>query len=400
MEQNGNQKLLITRWRQHTISALYDGHSIIELHAFPDTRESILHNIYIGKVKDIVKNINAAFIEFSSDHAKGYYSISENSHPIFIHPKSNAKLVAGDELIVQVKQEKIKTKDPVLTSQISLTGQYIILTVGNNSFNISSKLTDSEKREQLRKKFASYCTEEFGFIVRTNAKNVSFLTIQKELEELIHKWQEIKERAIHRTCFSILYSSPKGYLCSVRDTYSQNLKEIVTDQQDLYEEIQQYLKQDISMQVPLRLYEDLLQPLYKHYPLESTIERALQEKVWLKSGAYLVIQPTEALTVIDVNTGKCVSKNNVQETFLRINKEAAKAAAAQIRLRNLSGIILIDFINMATQEAKEELLSYFRACLKEDPIKTSLVDMTRLELVEVTRKKVRPPIYEIFREIF
>ena len=145
----------------------------------------------------------------------------------------------------------------------------------------------------------------------------------------------------------------------------------------------------------LRLYEDKILPLHKLYGIEAHLDNALRERVWLKSGAYLVIQPTEALTVIDVNTGKCISKKKDDEAYLKINLEAAKEAARQIRLRNLSGIILVDFINLSKEEYMDELLRVFRQELQKDPIATSLVDVTKLQLVEVTRKKVRKPLHEI-----
>ena len=148
----------------------------------------------------------------------------------------------------------------------------------------------------------------------------------------------------------------------------------------------------------LRLYEDALLPLHKLYSIETKLRDALKEKVWMKSGAYLVIQPTEALTVIDVNTGKCIGKKKDDKVYFKINAEAAREAARQIRLRNLSGIILIDFVNLEHKEKMQELLELFNGYLRQDPIQTTLVDMTKLQLVEVTRKKVRKPLHEAWNE--
>ena len=164
---------------------------------------------------------------------------------------------------------------------------------------------------------------------------------------------------------------------------------------ELYKEVQSYLlemqPEDIEK---LRLYEDKLLPLHKLYSLENHLKNALHERVWLKSGAYLVIQPTEALTVIDVNTGKCISKKKDEQGYLRINLEAAKEVAKQIRLRNLSGIILVDFINLKEESSMEELLGFLQKELKKDPIVTTFVDVTKLQLVEITRKKIRKPLHE------
>ena len=167
----------------------------------------------------------------------------------------------------------------------------------------------------------------------------------------------------------------------------------------MYEEIKEFLEEHQPEDLEkLRLYSDKLLPLYKLYSIEKHVENALKERVWMKSGAYLVIQPTEALTVIDVNTGKCIDKKRDDRAYLKINIEAAKEAARQIRLRNLSGIILIDFINLSSKELMDELMEYFGKELRRDPIATTLVDITKLQLVEVTRKKIRKPFHEAFYE--
>jgi ribonuclease G len=185
-------------------------------------------------------------------------------------------------------------------------------------------------------------------------------------------------------------------LTELRNIYQEGLTDIVIEDKVIYQEVKEFLAKEQPEDLDkLRLYEDKLLPLYKLYSVESLLANALKEYVWLKSGAYLVIQPTEALTVIDVNTGKCISKKKDDEAYLKINIEAAKEAARQIRLRNLSGIILVDFINMDTKESMDVLLELFEKELKKDPIATTLVDVTKLQLVEVTRKKVRRPLHEV-----
>ena len=185
-------------------------------------------------------------------------------------------------------------------------------------------------------------------------------------------------------------------MTDLKNVPQEGLSEIIVEDEELYEDTKQYIQmyqpEDLEK---LRLYKDQVLPLYKLYNLEKQMEKALKERVWMKSGAYLVIQPTEALTVIDVNTGKCIDKKKDDEAYLKINKEAAKEVAKQIRLRNLTGIILIDFINLSSKEFTDELLNYFEKELKKDPVATTLVDITKLQLVEVTRKKVRKPLHEI-----
>ena len=193
----------------------------------------------------------------------------------------------------------------------------------------------------------------------------------------------------------MLYRGHPAYLSALRDGSKASLEMIVTDQEDIFQEVKEYLStsqpEDLKL---LQKYEDGLLPLAKLYRLETVLKEALGKKVWLKSGAYLVIEPTEALSVIDVNTGKYSGKKVVRETILKVNLEAAEEIGRQLMLRNLSGIIIIDFIDMEAEEDKQCLLQKLEEVLFKDPVKTSLIEMTKLNLVEVTRKKIRKPLYE------
>jgi ribonuclease G len=217
-----------------------------------------------------------------------------------------------------------------------------------------------------------------------------------ELTMLKEGYEAIRKYGVHKSRFSLLYSTPPGYICDIRDGYADHVDEFITDDLDLYEHIKEYLEHYQSEDIgKLKLYKDSLLSLNNLYGILEKLREAVKPLVWLKSGGSLVIQPTEALTVIDVNTGKAISgKRKVQETFLKINREAAKEIAKQIRLRNLSGIIIIDFIDLELKKDKELLMEELEGYLKLDPIKTTLVDMTALGLVEVTRKKVRKPLHE------
>ena len=201
--------------------------------------------------------------------------------------------------------------------------------------------------------------------------------------------------AAYRTCFSQLYRSVPSYISDIRDLNSGLLQEIITDDSSICQQLQEYLAcfqpEDHRK---LTYYEDKMLPLGKLYSLESVMERAMNKRVWLKSGGYLVIEPTEALVVIDVNTGKFSEKKEIRATILKTNLEAAAEISRQLRLRNLSGIIIVDFIDMERDEDKRELLTRLEALTAKDPVKTTVVDMTRLNLVEITRKKVRRPLYE------
>ena len=388
-------KLIVTKMDKNIVTALYEGNHMIQVNVDREEEVSLLGNIYIGKVKNIVKNINAAFVEIA-DKKMCYLPLGDVKNPIFTQGKSGDKVNIGDELIVQVVKEDIKTKAPVITTSFSFTGKYVVLMHGAKTIGISSKIGSEQTRKRLRNLVAPYLGEQSGFVLRTNAIEAEEHLIIEEIEQLKKQYERIVTYGIYRTRFSLIHKTLQPFLCAIRDGFSKDIEAIISDDLSLYEEIKEYLtehqKEDLEK---LSFYQDKLLSLTKLYSLETKLSRALREKVWLSCGGSLIIQPTEALTVIDVNTGKAVSKKkNVQETFLKVNLEAAEEIAAQIRLRNLSGIIIVDFIDMIAEEAKSQLLRVFEEYLRKDPIKTTLVDMTALNLVEITRKKVRKPLHE------
>lgn len=392
------RKLIITNWNDHVLTSVLENGEIVEFHCSKEDEknEAVLGNIYVGKVKNIVPNIGAAFIEISKG-VECYYAVAENKNPIFTQKIGKKPLCIGDELLVQVSKEAVKTKVPTVSSNLNFTGKYAVLTTGDTRIGISAKLP-KESREYFQSLAASYQSDAYGFIIRTNAKEVSREIVQAELEQLIQEYEKLIRVANTRVCYSCIKKSPKQYLSELKNIYQDGLTEILIEDPDLYNETAEYLQSYQSEDAAkLHRYEDALLPLDKLYAIEKRLEDALKEKVWLKSGAYLVIQPTEALTVIDVNTGKCISKKKDERTYLKINMEAAKEAAKQIRLRNLSGIILVDFINLDNKERMKELTDAFQRELRKDPISATFVDVTKLQLVEVTRKKVRKPLKEAIR---
>lgn len=393
-----SNKLVIVKKDQKIISSLLEGRELVQINVEDALTDSLLGNIYLGKVKNIVKNINAAFIEIANGQMC-YYSLEETNSPIFVNKRRDGKITIGDELLVQVAKENIKTKAPVVTTELSITGKYVVLTHGKTSIGISNKISNEEHRLALRKMMKKYKNKEYGLIVRTNAQEADKKVIEAEVEQLIKRYEALVQYGVHKTCFSLLYQTPNNYLCDIRDGYSTTIEEIITDDVELYTEIKAYLTEEQPEDlVKLHLYDDKMVSLNNLYGLSSKLEKALQERVWLKSGGYLVIQPTEALTVIDVNTGKAIAgKKTTEETFFKLNMESAKEIAKQVRLRNLSGIIIIDFIDMKDKNNKEILMEELRKLFKSDPIKTTVVDMTALHLVEVTRKKVRKPLLEQMR---
>lgn len=395
-------KLLLTKLRKTVASAIYEDRELLQVNLFPEESTGILGNIYIGRVVNIVKNINAAFVEID-DNVVCYYSLNENRYHIKVkgqqyipQPLVETNISCGEMIMVQVIKEQMKTKAPVVSCNLNLTGKYGVLYYGKPQIGVSSKIIDKEERERLRGIYSNYITDEYGFVVRTNAQGVSEKEIREELDFLVRTYIDMRQFGIHKTCHTCLYMSPKDYISEIRDLRESEVDEIVTDDIALYQEVTEYLKDEA---IKVRFYEDKLISLQNLYGFEQKLKEAVRENVWMKSGAYLVIQPTEALTVIDVNTGKAVDgKRKVEETFFKVNLEAAAMIAKQIRLRNLSGIIIIDFIDMQKEEHKEKLLNVLKECVRKDSVKTTVIDMTALGLVEMTRMKIKKPLHEQLKD--
>ena len=417
------KKYIITQEKLNTsngeqdfmVSALYDeNRTMLEVSLSALDEESLLGNLYIGRVENVVKNLNAAFIRISPEQIC-YYSMDDYKNPLFTKKVSVKKpLVEGEELVVQVTREALKTKEPAVTTNLNFTGKYAVLTTENQRIGISAKLCKTD-RERLKSLAETIEHPDFGLILRTNAKDATDEEILAEIQGLAEEWQNLKETAKHKTCYSCLKKEPPAHLKEIVNLPTSSVNELITDDRNVFlklcsnfgiTEDDLWTKGSVSVPIDevnvtetltLRYYHDSLLSLSSLYSVKSSVEKAIAEKVWLKSGAYLIIQPTEAMTVIDINTGKNVAKKGVQENFLKINKEAAIEIAHQLRLRNLSGIIIVDFMNLASKEAEAELMSTFRAALKNDPVPTQLIDMTKLGLVEVTRKKVRKSLPEVLR---
>ncbi len=383
--------------------------SLVEAHFSDEKEASRLHHIYVGKVNSISKNLQAAFIEIE----KGvicYYPMEELSTAVFTKKVGKKPLIVGDELLVQVTKEGVKTKAPVVTTKLSIAGKYFVTDISFEGFRYSSKLSADEK-----KVLASYA-EEFtqeksstelaqtetvpdatvetvhssGFLFRTNSRFAPKEALTEEYLVLKEKMKRILEVAKYRTCYSLLYQPPKGVLNALLSLPEDAFEEIVTDD----ENEAKILKNETEK--PVCFYEDDYR-LSKLYNLDNQLMEATMMKVWLKSGAYLIIQPTEALVSIDVNTGKYEAGKNREETFLRINLEAAREIARQLRLRRLSGIIMIDFINMSEKKNEELLMRKLKEYFRPDPFRPVVVDMTKLGLVEVTRRKDEKTLYDYFK---
>lgn len=374
------------------VSAKEEEGRICQFHIVREGEEKLLGNIYIGKVKNIRKNIHCAFIEIAPGKMC-YYDLEEGEPPLFTNPKKDRILKEGDEVVVQISRERIKSKLPSVTGNLNFTGKYLVLTSQRKQLGFSAKLTKEEKA-RIRTILQEYVTGEEGIIVRTNAREASLEELKEELFRLREKYRELRQRAMSRVCYTLLEKGMAEPLRILQGVYIRDLEEIVTDDREIWTQISGEHTGGEGGKVPLRFYEDPLLSLPKLYRLEKSLEEALDRKVWLRSGGFLVIEQTEAFVSIDVNSGKFSDKKNTRETFRKINLEAAREIAFQLRLRNLSGIILIDFINMEEEEDKKELLRVLQGYLRKDPVKAAVVDMTPLNIVEVTRKKVEKSLEE------
>ena len=399
------RKVIITECMDHLLTALLEDGKPAEFHFGPAAGQKTCQvgEIYVGKVQNILPNIHGAFIEIGGG-LSCYYSLEEKDAPIFTHKIGKKPLCIGDELLVQVQKEAVKTKQPVVTGNLSFTGKYAVLTSGNRKIGVSNKLPKHKREELLALASAVFPGEEaadgFGLIFRTNAGDAAPERILNEIAKLSRRLREVVDYGRMRTCFSCVYKVPHPCIAALRDVYRDGLSEIIVDavaaDGALYEETEAFLREELPEDLALlRPYKDASYPPAKCYSLETAVQEARKEKVWMKSGGYLVIQPTEALTVIDVNSGKCQKKTR---EFAAINREAATEAARQIRLRNLSGIIIIDFINMKTEEERSELLGFLQRELNRDPNPGHVVGMTKLQLVEITRRKIHKTLEESLHE--
>lgn len=340
--------------------------------------KSLVGNIYVGYVKDIVKNLNAAFVEIDGE-SKGFLSLKNYPH----------KIKQGDKILVQVAGDKVKTKDYLLTWKLNISVGSVILTVGNNNFSISKKIDDSLLREQYKNSFSHFCTDEYGFILRTNAQSKDLKNLENNINEAIEIYNQIVNKFNFLKAKTLVYKKDKQ-LEVLEDFVLKKDGMVITDVKQIYESLK-------AADICASFNDEKKINLINKYSLEKHLKNSLNRHVWLKSGGYLIIEHTEAMTVIDVNTGKADFKSNRDKTIQKINEEAAKEISRQLQIRNISGTIIVDFIG--SDELKNgNLIAVMRQEVKKDYVSCSVVDITKLGLMEITRKKQEQPLYEIFSE--
>ena len=355
----------------------------------PKERNSFrIGSIYIGMVTKVAENLDAVFVDIAPGK-NCYLPVHSIHNPLFAKKGPCPHIAQGDQVVVQLSKEGTHLKSPALTTEFSLPGYSCILTRSGRS-GISRRILDPDKRERLKKLAVQNAPEGYAFVMRTRSADSSEEDILKEMEKLRAASYSIENKASHALCYSCLFEAGAPYLHPIWQLPAGSGTEILTEDRTLFQQVHSFLEEQYPAMLPcLRLYQDRLLPMAKCYSLEREMQEATSARVWLKSGAFLVISYTEALTVIDVNSGRAVpsKKKTREEVLLSVNLEAAAECMRQLRLRNLSGIILIDFINMKSEDSTRELMDTLRELAPNDPAGVTVVDMTKLGLVEMTRKR-------------
>lgn len=366
-------EIVITRFGDHLVSMLLkDGHPV-EFQCVSEKNKVDIGNIYIGVVKNVVKNINGAFVEFDQDEI-GFLSMRHRQYK------------AGDEVLVQIKKEATEEKRPMLSDQIELTGKYLVLTSDKLSVGISNKIHQKEKKQELKEMAEPLVTQEYGFILRTEAAKADKEDVLMEADQLSAKYHEIVSKRQYRKAPHFVDTNYDALEVLVHDIKPGSIDRIVTDQEEVGEQLKEK-----GYEVSLCSY--MAGDIERRYRFRHYLSEVFKRKIFMKSGGFLYIEQTEAMAVIDVNTGKSIGKKNQEAHIKKINLEAAKEAARQIRLRNLSGIIMIDFIDMKSKDDEKELLQVMQHYLNGDSKKAVAVDITKLGIMEITRKKEKNPIF-------
>lgn len=409
-------KILFTTYRDKKCALYLSDNRLIAAEVMNENGNRI-GAVYVGKIKNVVKNIDACFVEIANGEIC-FLSQRDVSFPVLLNRNYDGRLIAGDEILVQISREAQKTKQASVTANISLSNEYAAISIGSSRIGYSGKLSKERKAEigewllhagyrkgndfMMFSETPESMLPSLGLVVRTKADTCTEEELTGHVRTLAREFENLLTIARHRTCFSCIRQAAEDFEAVLdRLVYDYEYEEILTDDETLYEKLCAYCKEKLPTKA-IRYYEDSSITLSKLYSLEQKMDSALNMRVWLKSGGYLVIEHTEALTVIDVNSGKYEAKKAqgedsvAQAAYEKINREAVVEIALQLRLRNLSGIILVDFINMNSKEKEEQLLHLLRESVRKDKIKTLVVDMTPLGLVEITRKKQNKPLREQF----
>jgi ribonuclease E len=388
--------------------AVLEGRSLIELHVAraTDDANQIDGNIYRGRVKNVLPGMEAAFVDIGTPkNAVLYWGDVQTDRDDGIDRDPVARRIEhllrpGQTIVCQVTKNPIGLKGARLTEEVSLPGRFVVLVPGSNVSGISKRLDDRERR-RLRAVLDEVRPAGHGLIVRTAAEGVSAEELRRDVEQLLEKWNEIEEKSRRLPAPALLYTESHLALRAIREELTEEYRGVVVDDPELFDLVQSYVADiDPELADRVELFDERADglPIFERHHVHEQLHKALDRKVWLPSGGSLIIERTEALTVIDVNTGKNVGSSSLEETVFRNNLEAADEIARHLRLRDIGGIIVIDFIDMEVKQNRAEVVATLRAALARDKTPTQVFDISELGLVEMTRKRVGEGLVEALSE--
>ena len=361
-------------------------------------------NIYLGRVQNVLPGMEAAFVDIGTPKNGVLYRGDVAFDPSDVeesHPRIERLLKNGQSVLVQVTKNPIGAKGARLTQEVSLAGRFVVMVPGQpETYGISKRLPDDE-RKRLRRVLEGLRPPDAGLIVRTAAEGATDVELRRDVERLRAQWEQISKVASRAKAPSLVYQEPTLVVRVIREEFTKEYRGVIIDDRDLYEQVRSYVEAiapELAERVELYDQDEEGLPLYERFHVQEQLLKALDRKVWLPSGGSLIVESTEALTVIDVNTGKNVGRTNLEETVYRNNLEAAEEVARQLRLRDIGGIIVIDFIDMEIRRNRDEVIRAFRDALARDKTRTQVFDISELGLVEMTRKRISEGLVETFSE--
>ncbi len=403
-----SKDIIVNCGRRETRAAFLEDRRVVEVYIERAAQQRVVGNIYRGRVENVLPGMSAAFVNIGLernaflyvDDARDYQKLATNgnAHGKAKNGKSRARgirdvLKQGQSIIVQVTKEPIGTKGARVVTHLTIPGRYLVLMPTVDHIGVSRRIEDEKERERLKKTAKSLRPRGMGLIVRTLAEGKCEAELEQDAQFLAKVWEQIESRAKRTRKPGLLYKDHDLSYRLIRDCFSTEFNRFIVDSREEYNKVLDILD-TLSPHLRSRVfyYHDENIPIFEFYGVEADLKRALKRKVWLESGGYLVIDQTEALTSIDVNTGKYTGSKNLADTVLKTNLEAAAEIARQLRLRDIGGIIIIDFIDMASPGHEQKVLATLEDEVKKDKNKTHVLGFTNLGMVEMTRKKTRQNI--------
>ena len=392
------KQMLVRRTPHQTQIVVLEGAVLVEHYVARTDKQSLAGNIYLGKVRNVLPGMEAAFIDFGEAKNGVLYAGDVQAEDGRRNQRIEKILKVGDEVLVQVVKDAMGHKGARLTNEINLSGRYVVLDPNAQKPGISRRLSDRE-RDRLRGIAEELRPDGFGVIVRTAAEGASQEEIGADIDRLMKTWTEVSAAVPNGGAPRLIYEEPPLVIRVIREHFTRDFKRLLIGDSSVHEMVIAYLKDtDPDLVERVQRYSDEL-PLFERFHVEDQLRKALDRKVWLPSGGHIVIDRTEALMVIDVNTGRFVGHSNLEETVLQNNLEAAEEIAHQLRLRDIGGIIVIDFIDMEIAKNREAVLLRLREQLAKDKTRTQVFDVSNLGLVEMTRKNVSEGLLETFSHV-